>query len=205
MYKILQWLHFAHSVINTRRIKTGCSGYFLPSTASLQLSNYIFVSQAVKEILTSTSALSTGRCENCLFIFIINSSPEKLCDSSVCSSDSTWALYCTLSVDVCHPCVHLIVKMHLLLPANGKWDFSYFFFCLFCQHVSSQKGRKDCLRNIYAAFRIFYSLLTPFTPMKRLIINMNKFDRKYSKVSGCSHASPSCVSSVMILLWSDKV
>lgn len=54
----------------------------------------MFFFQAFEYIFTSTPALSTG----VFFHFIINNSSEKQRDSSVCSPDSTRALYCTLSV-----------------------------------------------------------------------------------------------------------
>lgn len=110
----------------------------------------MFFFQAVEYIFTSAPALSTGVS----FHFIINNSSEKQRDSSVCSPDSTRALYCTLSVisvstvmfvPVClcvdEPLLCICVTTRCLRMRSVIYFVSFLsFLCLLCQHVGSQRG-----------------------------------------------------------------
>ena len=143
--------------VNMRWVKTWF-WVFLPSTASLQFIRLRVSFQNVKEIITSTAALSTGRCENSSLLTFIKS----LLRSSVTHQSvhltlhglCTVLLLCPLdTVDVCDLCPLCFIclcwcvsPLHLcdeLLPENVKCEFSDLLFLVFASFVSMLAARQE--------------------------------------------------------------
>lgn len=107
---------------------------FVPSAASLQVSDCVFLPACHRKLVLRSSSLHR-QAESCFFLLYYHKkSCEKQRDSSVCSPDSTRALYCTPSAssghfaDVCGLCplccaslCQSVPPLHLcdeLLPEN---------------------------------------------------------------------------------------
>lgn len=131
-------MNIVYKIINLhdiRWIKTWSQVFFL----LLQLSDYILLSNLLnKSSLPLQLSPQTG-VKTASSLYEYKTSSEKQRDSSVCSSDSTWALYCTPSVssghvDVCDLCPQCCVNLcqcfpplHLCdepLPENVNCDLS---------------------------------------------------------------------------------